>query len=214
MNESIIKMIKNKNCGTLDKIFEEYYVLFIGCLGVLSIADIVIEEVCYDTSLWEIIKKIIILSIIILIVAIKVRKYINSKSNHISLERNKKQIQATFNIKEFKALLNYARITCIYYIVGYYTEGNRTYRFDCEIYDKQRPVCNAFQFIQKNGVFPEKIDVYVDSTNYNNYQIQVYEFLDATLKMNKELAEYAYENVEYGIDIGRLIREKEKRDRL
>lgn len=43
--------------------------------------------------------------------------------------------------------------------------------------------------------------------------MQVYEFLDATLKMNQGLAEYAYRNVSYGIDVGRLKREKEERDR-
>ena len=142
---------------------------------------------------------------------IKIRKFIHSKINRISLERNKKLIQASF--KKFKAIGKYGRISCTYNIVGYYIEGNRTYQFECEIYDTQRQVCEAFQYINNKGVFPEKIDVYVDSTNYNNYQMQVYEFLDATLKMNKELAEYAYLNIRHGIDIGQWKREKEERDK-
>lgn len=86
-------------------------------------------------------------------------------------------------------------------MVGYYTEDNRTYRFDCEIYDKQTRVCDIFKYIHKKGVFPEKIDVCVDSANYNNYQMQVYEFLDTTLKMNHKLVKEAPDNILYGIDI-------------
>lgn len=209
MDELIIKMVKNKNCAKPDKIFLEC-ISILACTIPLLIADIFIEELCHDTSLWEIVKKIIILSAIILIVVIKARKYINSKINHISLERNKKLIQATFNVKEFRTYISMRNYhLCSYYIVGYYTENNKTYRFYCEIYDNQQPVSDVFGYIQKNGVFPEKIDVYVDATNYNNYEMQVYEFLDATLKMNRELAEYAYDNVKYGMDIGQYKKEKE-----
>lgn len=208
MNELIINMIKNKNCSIPERVCVECVSISV-CLALLLGVDTFIEEVCYDTLLWEITKKVIILSAIILIVVIKVSKYINSKINHISLESNKKLIQANFNVKEFKAIGSYGRISCTYYIVGYYTEENRTYRFDCEIYDNQQPVSDVFGYIQKHGVFPEKIDVYVDATNYNNYEMQVYEFLDATLKMNKELAEYAYDNVKYGMDIGQYKKEKE-----
>lgn len=203
MDELIIKMIKNKNCGIPDKIFREC-TLILGCILLLTIIDVFIEEVCYDISLWEIIKKIIILSAIILIAVIKVRKSISSKNNHISLECNKKLIQATFNVKEFRTYISmYSYHLCSYYIVGYYTEESRTYRFDCKIYDKQMHVCDIFKFIHKKGVFPEKIDVYVDSTNYNNYQMQVYEFLDATLKMNRELVKDAPNNILFGVDISK-----------
>ena len=207
----ILNMIKNKNCGIPEKIFMEF-IMTICIIGIpLAFVDIFIVEVCYDTSIWEIVKKIIILSAIILIVVIKVRKFIYSKINRISLECNKKLIHASFI--EFRAIGNYGRISCTYHIVSYYMEGNTTYQFECEIHDMQDQVCEAFKYIKKKGVFPEKVDVYVDSTNYNNYQMQIYEFLDATLKMNRELAEYAYENIEYGIDIGRWKREKEARER-
>ena len=80
-------------------------------------------------------------------------------------------------------------------MVAYYTKGTRTYRFECKVYDRQAGLCNVFRSIYKKGEFPEKINVYIDSTNYNNYQMQVYEFLDETLKINKELVEHEYYNV-------------------
>ena len=208
----ILNMIKNKNCGIPDKIYLEC-VAILGCICLLRFtAYIFISEVCYNISLWETIDKIIVWSAIVLIVLIKVRKYFIYKNNRISLERNKKLVQATFDAKEFKAL-HLRGIRCSYCMVGYYTEGDRTYRFECKIYDKQIALCDVFWFIHKKGVFPSKMGVYVDSTDYNNYQMQVYEFLDATLKMNKELAEYAYVNVRHGIDIGQWKREKEERER-
>lgn len=145
----IINMIKNKNCGIPYKI-ELECMAFLGCRVLLLGVGVFIEEVCYDFSLWETIDKIIVWSAIILIVLIKVRKYINSKNNRISLERNKKLVQATFDAKEFKAL-HLRNIRCLYYIVGYYTEGDRTYRFEYEIYDKQIAICDVFWFIHKKG---------------------------------------------------------------
>lgn len=209
MDELIIKMQKNKHCDIPDKFFGEC-VLILACIIPLLIADIFINEVCYDTSIWGIVKKIIILCAVILIVISKVRKYVNFKKNRKSLECNKKQIQAIFNVKEFRTYISMRCYhLCSYYIVGYYIEGNRTYRFDCEIYDRQRPLSDVFGYIQEKGLFPEKIDVYVDATNYNNYQMQVYEFLDATLKMNRGLAEYAYGNVKFGVDIGNYTYNKD-----
>ena len=208
MDEFIIKMKKNKNCDKPGKINLEF-ISIITCTLPLIIADTFIQEVCYDTSLWEVIKKIIILSAIVLVVVIKVRKYIIAKNNHISLEHNKKLIQATFDVKEFRSYIHMSSYhLCSYHMVGYYTEDNRTYRFDCEIYDKQTQVCDIFTYIHKKGIFPEKINVYVDSTNYNNYQMQVYEFLDATLKMNGQLVKDAPNNIKFGVDISQQKRRK------
>lgn len=195
MDKLIINMINNKKCGRMNKIFYECIAISI-CIAFLLGVDVFIEEVCYNTSIWEIVKKVMVFFALILLVLTKIKKYINSKNNYIALERNKKLIQVTFNAEEFKAIGMFHQHTiCSYYVVGYYTEGNRTYRFDCEINDKQASVCNIFKLIHKQGVFPKKINVYVDSTNYNNYQMQVYEFFDETLKMNKELVEYEYYNV-------------------
>lgn len=195
MDELIIKMMQNRGCERLEKNFQAC-LLILGGMALLLATNVFIEEICYDESFWKKIINIFALVIILVLIIKKIIKYDDLKKNTISFERNKKLIQAKFNIKEFQAIGYFnQRHICSYYLAAYYTKGTRTYRFECKIYDRQASLCNVFRSIYRKGEFPEIINVYVDSTNYNNYQMQVYEFFDETLKINKELVEHEYYNV-------------------
>lgn len=195
MDELIIKMMQNRGCERLEKGFQAC-LLILGGIALLLAADILIAEICYDESFWKTMEGIFVFIIIFIIFIKMIMKYNSQKKKNISLECNKKLVQAKFNAEEFQAIgfLNQRHI-CSYYLVGYYVEGTRTYKFESKIYDRQASVCNVFKSIDKRGKFPETINVYVDSTNYQNYQMQVYEFLDETLKINQELVEKEYYHV-------------------
>lgn len=56
----------------------------------------------------------------------------------------------------------------------------------CEVLDPNYLGLKIFNEIKARGVFPN-ISILVDKNNYNNYEIQIYDFLNTTLEMNEEI---------------------------
>lgn len=73
-----------------------------------------------------------------------------------------------------------------YRIVAYYVQGVNTYRFCCKVEDDQRDLYTIFLKLREVGEFP-KLKVLVNPNNYKDYRPLGYEFIEDTVRLNKEL---------------------------
>lgn len=74
----------------------------------------------------------------------------------------------------------------VYCIVAYYVDEACTYKFTCKVRDDQDDLYQVFVKLKKEGEFP-KVKVLVNSQNYNDYKVLGYEFIEETIRQNKEL---------------------------
>lgn len=178
MDELIINIRK---CTQINH-YVEIVISLIGILGIcFGMYYIVIELLADDASGMS------FLFIVYAIVAIRIichsiKKYKCRKH----LMTDGKIIKAKFNKSEFRFGLN--RHYNKYYIVAYYVEGITTYRFNCEVLDFETRGLTIFNEIKTKGIFPD-IPILVQKGNYSNYEMQIYDFLNETLELNKEIVD-------------------------
>ena len=76
----------------------------------------------------------------------------------------------------------------VYFLVSYYVNENKTYRFRCKVKDDQVDLYHLFTKISEEGKLP-KLTVLADSNNFNRYESLGYKFLLDMLEINAELVE-------------------------
>lgn len=105
------------------------------------------------------------------------------------LNRVGREIEVKFSEREFVCLPPTASMPGKYTVVGYYIQNNVTYRFKQLFFEDQLKVYSIIRAISEKGRFPTKVYVKVDPTDFQNYRILGYEFLEETLKINEDIVE-------------------------
>lgn len=183
MNKQILDM---KKWNTI--IFYENLFVLILSITALSMGIYLIErEIFYYDGIGMPPYVTIINIIVVLIVAgLTIHIIINKYYKRKSLLCNGKIVTANFSKDEF--MFGFARSTHGYQITGYLVEDDYTYMFQCEVLDRNIETMMILKEIMKRGEFPP-LPVRVECGDYNNYEIQVFDFLNETLEMNKEIVD-------------------------
>ncbi|MBQ9984381.1 MAG: hypothetical protein IJP29_07305 [Lachnospiraceae bacterium] len=74
----------------------------------------------------------------------------------------------------------------VYCIVAYYVEESCTYKFTGKVRDDQDDLYRVFVKLKQEGEFP-KVKVLVNPQNYKDYKVLGYEFIEETIRQNKEM---------------------------
>lgn len=187
MGARMNKQVSNMKRYNIISFYEQLFILILGIVG-LSMGVYVFEkEIFYydDTGMNPYVTGINILTV--LIVATFIISFIVKKRNkRKSLLSNGKIVTANFSKDDF--MFGVARSHHAYRINGYLVEDGHTYMFQCDVLDRSMETMMILDEIKKRGEFPP-LPVLVERGNYNNYEIQAYDFLNETLEMNKEIVE-------------------------
>lgn len=167
--------------------YYENLVLLILAIMAFLMSIYLYEKIIFDDDTGLPPYLIVINILVVLIVAALTISFIIKKRNkRTSLLFNGKIVTANFSKNEFR--FGFTRYYHTYNIVGYFVEGNHTYMFNAKVIDHSVYSLKIFNEIIKRGKFPP-IPVLVEESNYNNYEMKVYEFLDETLKINKDIVD-------------------------
>lgn len=167
--------------------YEQLFILILGIVGFSMGVYVIEKEIFYydDTGMNPYVTGINIL--VILIAATFTLSFIVKKRNkRKSLLSNGKIITVNFSKDDF--MFAFARAHHAYRITGYLVEDGHTYMFQCDVLDRSMETMMILDEIKKKGEFPP-LPVLVERGNYNNYEIQAYDFLNETLEINKEIVE-------------------------
>ncbi len=151
-------------------------------LGIYSIEEEIFSVDGVMDQNVKIINILAVLSIVIIIFFICCKK---RRKKKLLLSKGK-IMEAKFSKNEFE--FGIRRYDHSYYVVGYLVEDNCTYRFNCKVLDFHSEGLEIFNEIKKRGRFP-KISVLVEEANYNNYEMKIFDFLNETLEMNKDIVD-------------------------
>ena len=168
--------------------FYENLILLILSITALSMGIYLIEREIfyYDGIGMNPYVTLINIIVVLIVVGLTIRIIINKYDKRKSLLCNGKVVAANFSKDEF--MFGFARYTHGYRITGYLLEDDYTYMFQCEVLDRNIETMMILDEIKKRGEFPP-LPVRVECGNYNNYKILVFDFLNETLEMNKEIVD-------------------------
>lgn len=102
--------------------------------------------------------------------------------------KERKLIECNVNREEMVLFPSGSRYPIMgkYGIVAYYVQDANTYRFCCKVEDNQDDLYTVFLKLREVGEFP-KLKVLVNPNNFKDYRALGYEFIEDTIRLNKEL---------------------------
>lgn len=129
---------------------------------------------------------LLILAMVGIIIAICFAISLIKKKKEDTKER--KLIECNVNREEMIIIPSGTRFPSMgkYIIVAYYVQDVNTYRFHCKVEDDQSDLYTIFLKLREVGEFP-KLKVLVNPNNYKDYKALGYEFIEDTVRLNKEL---------------------------